>query len=147
MSSLVYPASAADRDAWIVSRRPAKTQLDPYVPYAYFVEEECAAGGEPVPVATLFLTNRECPFRCLMCDLWRNTLPATVPAGAIPAQIDHALRALAPARQLKLYNSGSSSKIIRRWSTTAASASATGCRVLLKLPWALRPYIPRRLSG
>ena len=59
------------------------------------------------PVATIFLTNRECPFRCLMCDLWRNTLTETVPAGAIPAQIDHALRSLPPARQLKLYNSGS----------------------------------------
>jgi radical SAM enzyme (TIGR01210 family) len=59
------------------------------------------------PVATIFLTNRECPYRCLMCDLWRNTLSETVPLGAIPAQIDHALLNLAPARQLKLYNSGS----------------------------------------
>jgi archaeosine synthase beta-subunit len=59
------------------------------------------------PVATIFLTNRECPFRCLMCDLWRNTLTETVPVGAIPAQIDHALLELPPARQLKLYNSGS----------------------------------------
>jgi radical SAM enzyme (TIGR01210 family) len=42
-----------------------------------------------------------------MCDLWRNTLTETVPAGAIPAQIDHALLNLPPARQLKLYNSGS----------------------------------------
>jgi radical SAM enzyme (TIGR01210 family) len=42
-----------------------------------------------------------------MCDLWRNTLTETVPLGAIPAQIDHALLELPPARQLKLYNSGS----------------------------------------
>ncbi len=42
-----------------------------------------------------------------MCDLWRNTLSETVPLGAIPAQIDHALLKLPPARQLKLYNSGS----------------------------------------
>jgi hypothetical protein len=42
-----------------------------------------------------------------MCDLWRNTLTERVPAGAIPAQIDHALLNLPPARQLKLYNSGS----------------------------------------
>ena len=26
------------------------------------------------PVATILLTNRECPWRCLMCDLWQNTL-------------------------------------------------------------------------
>jgi radical SAM enzyme (TIGR01210 family) len=45
-----------------------------------------------------------------MCDLWRNTLAESVPPGAIPAQIRHAL-AMLPAgsrpRQLKLYNAGS----------------------------------------
>jgi archaeosine synthase beta-subunit len=94
-------------DAWILSRRPAREKRDPYFPYEYFVEEECAERGVVVPVATIFLTNRECPFRCLMCDLWRNTLTESVPVGAIPAQIDHALLNLPPARQIKLYNSGS----------------------------------------
>jgi radical SAM enzyme (TIGR01210 family) len=68
-----------------------------------------------------------------MCDLWRNTLIESVPAGAIPTQIDYALASLGTAqepasrsaspdsgtagaqglaspattRQLKLYNSGS----------------------------------------
>jgi radical SAM enzyme (TIGR01210 family) len=42
-----------------------------------------------------------------MCDLWRNTISEKVPAGAIPKQIDHALGQLPPARQIKLYNSGS----------------------------------------
>ena len=98
---------SADVDAWILSRRPAREKRDPYLPYEYFVEEECGADGAVVPVATVFLTNRECPFRCLMCDLWRNTLTETVPVGAIAVQIDHALRHLPPARQLKLYNSGS----------------------------------------
>ena len=103
----VYPERAAERDGWILSRRPARATLNPYLPYEYFVEDECAAGGSIEPVATIFLTNRECPFRCAMCDLWRNTLTEVVPVGAIPAQIDHALGALAPARRLKLYNSGS----------------------------------------
>ena len=94
-------------DSWILSRRPAREKRDPYLPYEYFVEEECSGGGLVVPVATIFLTNRECPFRCLMCDLWRNTLTESVPVGAIPAQIDHALLTLPPARQIKLYNSGS----------------------------------------
>ncbi len=80
-------------DGWILSRRPAREPRDAYIPYEYFVEEECAAGGVVVPVATVFLTNKECPFRCVMCDLWRNTLTETVPVGAIPAQIDHALQA------------------------------------------------------
>jgi hypothetical protein len=84
-----------------------RTALDAHEPSLYFVEEERSAGGELVAVATIFLTNRECPFRCVMCDLWRNTLSEPVPQGAIPEQIDLALRALPPARVVKLYNSGS----------------------------------------
>ena len=103
----VYPAKTTERDAWILSKRPAREVRDPYLPYQYFVEDERTDCGSVEPIATVFLTNRECPFRCLMCDLWRNTLSETVPLGAIPAQIDHALLKLPPARQLKLYNSGS----------------------------------------
>jgi radical SAM enzyme (TIGR01210 family) len=102
-----YPANAAERDAWILSRRPERSHVNPLQPNGFLVEDERAASGEIVPVATVFLTNRECPWRCLMCDLWRNTLAENVPVGAIPAQIDYALQRLAPARQIKLYNSGS----------------------------------------
>ena len=87
-------------DAWILGRRPAREPRDAYLPYEYFVEEECAAGGGVEPVATVFLTNKECPFRCVMCDLWRNTLTETVPLGAIPAQIDHALLDMLAAQGL-----------------------------------------------
>ena len=106
-SLTIFPASAAERDAWIVSRRPERNFVDPLRPYAFLVEDECTASGEPVPVVTIFLTNRECPWRCLMCDLWKNTLTESVPAGAIPTQIDYALQRLGAARQIKLYNSGS----------------------------------------
>ena len=102
-----YPGNAADRDAWVLSRRPSRNLVDPFQPYAFLVEDERAATGEILPVATVFLTNRECPWRCLMCDLWRNTLEENVPIGAIPAQIEYALQRLTPARQIKLYNSGS----------------------------------------
>jgi radical SAM enzyme (TIGR01210 family) len=102
-----YPANAAERTAWILSRRPERSHVDPLQPYGFLVEDERAASGEIVQVATVFLTNRECPWRCLMCDLWRNTLAENVPVGAIPAQIDYALQRLAPACQIKLYNSGS----------------------------------------
>jgi radical SAM enzyme (TIGR01210 family) len=87
--------------------------VDPHRPYAFLVEEELAETRELVSVATIFLTNRECPWRCLMCDLWKNTLTETVPPGAIPAQIDYALKNIAARedgrspRQIKLYNSGS----------------------------------------
>jgi uncharacterized Fe-S cluster-containing MiaB family protein len=102
-----YPERAAERDRWILARRGARKALDPRRPYAYLVEDERAEDGAVVPIATLFLTNKECPWRCLMCDLWQNTLTGRVPPGAIPEQIDHALARLPPARQIKLYNSGS----------------------------------------
>lgn len=103
----LYPETAAKRDRWILSQRPKRHVLNPRQPYAFLVEDECAVSGEVVPVATIFLTNRECPWRCLMCDLWRNTLTESVPAGAIPEQIEFALARLPRARQIKLYNSGS----------------------------------------
>jgi len=55
----------------------------------------------------VFLTNRECPWRCLMCDLWRNTLAEATPPGVILRQIRSAVAALPPARWIKLYNAGS----------------------------------------
>ena len=93
-------------DAEILAARGTKNAVDPQVPWAFFAEPERTASGEIVDVATIFLTNRECPFRCLMCDLWKNTTDEPEPPGAIPAQIDHALARLPPARQIKLYNSG-----------------------------------------
>ncbi len=93
-------------DREILVARPARNAVDPLRPYAFLVEPEAAAGGRVVDVATVFLTNRECPFRCLMCDLWKNTTQQTVPAGAIPQQIRYALNRLPPARHIKLYNSG-----------------------------------------
>ena len=103
----IYPAASKDRDHWVVARRPPRALVDPYLPYGYLLEDECSATGELLPVATIFLTNRECPWKCLMCDLWKNTTPDTVPLAAIPAQIHHALSRLGLARHVKLYNSGS----------------------------------------
>src|SRR5262245_44872544 len=87
----VYPEQPRERDRWILERRGARKPLDPFKPHAFLVEKERSESGEAVWVATVFLSNRECPWRCLMCDLWKNTLPETVPLGAIPAQIDYAL--------------------------------------------------------
>src|SRR5687768_18538965 len=97
---------AVGLDEAILSARPAKNRVDPFVPYAFLVEPERNASGRVEDVATIFLTNRECPFRCLMCDLWKNTTDEVVPPGAIASQIDYALARLPPARSIKLYNSG-----------------------------------------
>lgn len=94
-------------DDWVLAHRPLRNTVSAEQPYAYLVEPERAAGGRVVDVATLFLTNRECPFRCVMCDLWKNTLEESVTPGRIPEQIRWALARLAPAQHLKLYNAGS----------------------------------------
>lgn len=102
-----YPARAADRDAWILRHRPRRHAVSEAQPHSYFLEDERDADGTVRSVATILLTNRECPYRCLVCDLWRHTLEESVPAGAIARQIDLALDALPPAKVVKLYNSGS----------------------------------------
>lgn len=105
--SASYPENPRERDRWILAHRPERNLASAHRPYAVVAEDEVTDTGEVVPVATIFLTNRECPWRCLMCDLWRNTLAETVPAGAIAEQIDFALGQLPRTRHVKLYNSGS----------------------------------------
>jgi len=94
-------------DKWILSHRGKKNKVDPFKPYAWLVEKERQISGQIEDVATIFLTNMECSFHCLMCDLWKNTTSRPVPVGAIPAQIEWALSQLPKVKHLKLYNSGS----------------------------------------
>jgi archaeosine synthase beta-subunit len=98
----------SDYTAWIVSQRPPRAAADPSKPYGFFLEQERTARGRIASSACILLTNKECPWRCLMCDLWKHTLTKPTPRGAIPRQIDHALAQLGSApEQLKLYNAGS----------------------------------------
>src|SRR6267154_2465291 len=100
------PAESALDERLILASRGPKYPVDPHLPVAFFVEQEPAAEGPVDDVATILLANRECPFRCLFCDLWKYTTDERVPAGAIPRQIEQALARLPPARHIKLYNSG-----------------------------------------
>ena len=93
-------------DSWILDLRGEKNKVDPLKPYNFNSELERTRSGHIKKVTTIFLTNRECPFRCLMCDLWKNTTDTPVPVGAIPAQIRWALTKLPPSKHLKLYNNG-----------------------------------------
>lgn len=116
MSSMLsaYPETPLERNQWVLSRRPARSRPDLFRPYDVKWEQEPGASGRLVPTLTVFLTNRECPWRCVMCDLWKNTLAEDTPRGAIPKQIEFALtrddEAISDAvvgSQIKLYNSGS----------------------------------------
>jgi radical SAM enzyme (TIGR01210 family) len=106
-----YPADAAARDRFVLDRRPARAQHDPWRAQGLLVEDERTADGTVARVATVFLTGRECPWRCVMCDLWQHTTESDTPPGSIPAQVAAARRTLDDAHdsvtQLKLYNAGS----------------------------------------
>ncbi len=112
-AAMPYPSMPAERDRWVMARRagfPRDPGLNPWKAGGWCVEAERSALGAMEAGLAVFLTNRECPWRCLMCDLWRHALATTVPVGAIPAQIGGALREAGDTgalRWIKLYNAGS----------------------------------------
>lgn len=90
-----------------MSHRGNKNKVDVFKPNGYFIEKECVAPGVAEDITTILLVNNECPFRCLMCDFWKNTTNNPVPEEAIVTQIKYALSRLPATKHLKLYNSGS----------------------------------------
>jgi radical SAM enzyme (TIGR01210 family) len=82
-----YPDTAAARDRFVIDLRSARPAHDPWRYQDVLIEDEPTERGDVARVGTIFLTGRECPWRCAMCDLWRFTTRADTPAGAIPAQI------------------------------------------------------------
>jgi len=109
--------------------RGPKVALDPWRPVRVLHERERLAGvpasgrpadrrrgrPSPAPVApalAIFLAGAECPFRCVFCDLWRETLDGPTPPGAIAEQVRRGLGALDPPEGpealadtvVKLYN-------------------------------------------
>jgi len=93
---------------WILAQRPGRASVSHERPYGFFLEEERSASGRIILSGCILLTNKECPWRCLMCDLWKHTLTESVPPGSIPRQIRYGLSQFTSRpEQLKLYNSGS----------------------------------------
>ena len=107
-----YPSGRRARDRFVLARRPSRRPLDPLA-HQGVVDRAGARGRRRrcVDTATVFLTGRECPWRCVMCDLWTHTTAADTPRGAIPLQIASAIATMrqAPAMPsvIKLYNAGS----------------------------------------
>jgi radical SAM enzyme (TIGR01210 family) len=102
------PSEARDLTAWITRQRPEREHVDPLKPHGFWLEEERSESGSVERSGVILLTNKECPWRCLMCDLWQHTTTRTVPPGAIARQIQLALSQFGSLpKGLKLYNSGS----------------------------------------
>lgn len=84
-----------------------KRKLDPWEPIGQLWEEERTPDGGLLPALTVFLAGAECPFSCVFCDLWKETLDGPTPAGALPTQLRKALAAaglLPHPAAVKLYN-------------------------------------------
>ncbi|MGQ9620086.1 MAG: radical SAM protein [Bacteroidales bacterium] len=92
---------------WILTQRGRKNSVNPLKPYNWLIEKECNSELTVEDVGVVFLTNRECPFTCLMCDLWKNTIDYTLQEGIIPEQIKFALSKMTGINSIKIYNSGS----------------------------------------
>jgi archaeosine synthase beta-subunit len=106
-----FPSDSRDRDRFVMERRSPRPSHDPWRYQNLIVEDERAADGRLARVATVLLTGRECPWRCVMCDLWRGTIGSDTPPDAIPRQIetarDELMRRQQLVTQMKLYNAAS----------------------------------------
>jgi archaeosine synthase beta-subunit len=103
-----YPETPAARDRFVIDLRGPRPAHDPWRYQHALVEDEPTERGDVARVGTIFLTGRECPWRCAMCDLWRGTTRTDTPDGAIPVQIRTARQQWRDGgdviSRLKLYN-------------------------------------------
>jgi len=108
---VAYPSGPSERSRWILAAREGIERLtvDSQRPSAWMIEQERQADGQRQDGVTVFLVNRECPWRCAMCDLWRSTTTAPIPMGDIVRQLDWVLTNVGerPLSWIKLYNAGS----------------------------------------
>lgn len=121
----------------VVELRGAKRPLDPWQPIRLLAERERLPGPGPTTVApalAVFLAGAECPFRCVFCDLWQETLDGPTPEGAIARQVEIALEA-GPTAALsetvvKLYNASNffDSRAVPERDLVAVGRLLTGAR-------------------
>jgi radical SAM enzyme (TIGR01210 family) len=104
----MYPVAHAARDGFILDRRGPRSEHDPWRYQDLVLEDEVTDRQVVARTATVFLTGKECAWRCVMCDLWQGTTISDTPVGAISGQIAAARSALEKrgetVTQMKLYN-------------------------------------------
>jgi len=106
-----YPERPDLRSNWVISSRQGLERRPHQVgrPAAVWVEDERQADGSLAPGLTVLLVNRECPWRCVMCDLWTQSTLHPVSIDDLLMQMDYALAATdrRDLKWIKLYNAGS----------------------------------------
>ena len=91
-------------DGWVRSLRRSKVSRSADWPIGVVHEQERSPGGGLVDAATVFLAGAECPFTCVFCDLWQQTLSGATPRGSLPRQLKQALGEIGQRSLIKLYN-------------------------------------------
>lgn len=93
-------------DDVVLESRGARNAVDTNVVNACFVEQEFSRNKKLEDCTTILTTNKECPFRCTMCDLWKDTTTERVDAGTITKQVGDALQTVPFTPHVKIYNAG-----------------------------------------
>jgi radical SAM enzyme (TIGR01210 family) len=99
---------AVSLSTWVRALRSPKLPIeDPARALSWFWERERDPESGEIATLTVLLAGAECPFTCVFCDLWRQTLDGPTPRGALPAQLRAVLGEAGslPGRcAIKLYN-------------------------------------------
>lgn len=88
----------------ILANRGPRPNLDRSSPPPVVTDIEPDGNLQPRHATTIFLTGKECPFRCLMCDLWKHTHPEPTPTGSLVHQWHAVLPQIEHREIVKLYN-------------------------------------------
>jgi radical SAM enzyme (TIGR01210 family) len=92
-----------DSAAILKFRGPKQLAAEPATP-VFTTEQEPVSAGSTAWATTVFLTGKECPFRCLMCDLWKYTTDQVTPVGSLVQQLAAVLPQIQHREIIKLYN-------------------------------------------
>lgn len=88
----------------VLAARGPKNPVVPQTTPLVVTESEPDADLQLRSATTVFLLGKECPFRCLMCDLWRNTTDQRTEPGSLVRQLAAVLPSITHRDTIKLYN-------------------------------------------
>ena len=86
-----FPSELAARSRWVRSLRPSVSRPGRETEPRVILDEEWEPDGSLIHGAVVFLINRECPWSCVMCDLWQHTTPVPLGRGHALHQLQKAI--------------------------------------------------------